>query len=90
MTRVESLEARARLAVAAQQEAARLRDSGRLAWVADDHGCPEVLRLAALMEEVGEVARAVHDGDHGSLNAELSQVAGIALAWGVDVESRIA
>ncbi len=34
-------------------------------------------------EEVGEVARAMHDGDQEALAAELSQVAGIALAWGL-------
>jgi hypothetical protein len=57
-----------------------LRDSGRFPYVASDPDCPDVLRLAALMEEVGEVARILHDGE-GDLRAELIQVAGVAASW---------
>jgi|HubBroStandDraft_6_1064221.scaffolds.fasta_scaffold506625_2 hypothetical protein len=38
------------------------------------------MRLAALAEELGEVARCVHDGE-GDLHGELIQLAGVALAW---------
>lgn len=60
----------------------RLFDSGALGWVASKLDCPPVLRLAALMEEVGEVARAVHDGESDErMIEELVQVAAVAVAW---------
>ncbi len=83
MSRLADLEEQAALAVEAQLKAADKRDRGELAYVADDHDCPDVLRLAALTEELGEVARAVHDNDPEGLALELSQLAGVALAWGV-------
>lgn len=82
MSRNAALRERAELAIQAQERALELRVAGRLAWTADDPGCPDVLRLAALMEELGEVARALHDGNREELDRELSQVAGVALAWG--------
>ena len=65
-------------AIAVERERARdLRDRGVLAYVAS-----EVLRLAALVEEVGEVARCLHDyADLASLRLELVQVAGVACSW---------
>lgn len=67
--------------VAAEQARARaLRDAGTFPYVASDPDCPNILRLAALMEEVGEVARAIHDSDP-NLRNELIQVAGVAAAW---------
>jgi hypothetical protein len=39
------------------------------------------MRLTVLVEEVGEVARAVLEGDTASLRAELVQVAAVAVAW---------
>lgn len=42
--------------------------------------CPDVLRLSALVEEVGEVARCLQDGT-GDLCGELVQVAAVAVAW---------
>ena len=60
----------------------RLLSEGRLNHLASEPLCPDVLRLAALMEEVGEVARAVHDGPAGGdLRAELIQVAAVAVGW---------
>lgn len=53
--------------------------SGQLQWIASAPDCPDVLRLAALVEEVGEVARAMHDG--GDVESELVQVAAVAVAW---------
>lgn len=52
---------------------------GELVWIASRPDCPDELRLAALVEEVGEVARAYHDG--GDIRTELVQVAAVAVAW---------
>lgn len=43
-------------------------------------------KVAVLLEEAGEVARAVLDLDNDSLRAELVQVAAVAIAWleGID------
>ena len=60
-----------------------LRSSGALEHIASDRGCPDELKLAALVEEVGEVARAYHDGH--DLTGELVHVAAVAVAW---LESR--
>lgn len=78
MTRAEILER-----VDAERERAEvLRAGGLLEWTAADPACPDLLRLAALVEEVGEVARAVHDGDGlTALRDELVQVAAVAVAW---------
>ncbi len=58
----------------------RLYADGQLPWIASRPDCPNDLRLAALMEEVGEVARAYHD-DADNLERELVQVAAVAVAW---------
>ncbi len=83
LERDRALMAQASLAVGAQHRAESKKDAGELRYLADDHDCPTVMRLAALAEELGEVARAVHDGDRDNLRAELSQLAGIAIAWGI-------
>lgn len=57
------------------------RRDGRLRYVASMPDCPPDLALAALMEEVGEVARAYHDGMEDDLRDELVQVAAVAVAW---------
>jgi hypothetical protein len=41
----------------------------------------EPVKVAVLLEEVGEVARAVLEGDPQNLRAELVQVAAVAVAW---------
>lgn len=53
--------------------------TGALEWIASRPDCPDVLRLAALVEEVGEVARAFHDGQ--DVGTELVHVAAVAVAW---------
>ena len=60
-----------------RQEALYVNDT--LQWIASRPDCPDMLRLAALVEEVGEVARALHDG--GDVETELVQVAAVAVAW---------
>ena len=67
--------------LAEQSHAETLKNRGRLRWVADDADCPDVMRLAALLEEAGEVGRAVHDGERDNLRTELVQLAGVAIAW---------
>jgi len=49
----------------------------------DGKAMTDVTRLAALMEEVGEVGRAMtYDKDHGGeLRKELIQVANVAITW---------
>lgn len=44
-------------------------------------GFPEALKAAILMEEVGEVTRALLEGDRDGLADELVQVAAVAVAW---------
>lgn len=83
MTRQSDLEAQATRAVAAQLAAADLRTAGRMPYLADDIDCPDYMRLAALGEEFGEACKALHDGDPEQLATELSQLAGICLAWGI-------
>lgn len=85
--REERLTAQARLAIQAQSYAAAMKESGRLLYLADDPDCPDVMRLAALTEELGEVARCVHDHDREHLAQELAQTAGVALAWMVALDA---
>lgn len=86
MTRTEALQEQAARAVAAQLAAAAKKERGELRYLADDPDCPNFMRLAALGEEFGESCRALHDGDPEALAAELTQLAGVALAWGVALE----
>lgn len=60
--------------------------AGEFAWSAAAPDVPDALRLAVLVEEVGEVACAVlgENGavsDGGDLQSELVQVAAVAVAW---------
>lgn len=71
----------AAFAIAAQLKARQLKEQGILRWTADDPDCPDLMRLAALGEEYGEVCRALHDDDRAQLALELAQLAGVALAW---------
>jgi hypothetical protein len=65
----------------ARDHAETLRDQGTLRYTSADPDCPDLLRLAALSEELGEVARCIHDNDRDSLTAELAQLAGVAVGW---------
>lgn len=44
-------------------------------------GLDPVIKSVVMTEEVGEVARAVLDGDVAQLRSELVQVAAVAVAW---------
>lgn len=75
-------------AVAAERQRQEdLYASGALRWIASDPECPDALRLAALVEEVGEVARSFHDG--GGLHDELVHVAAVAVAWLETLDQRL-
>lgn len=82
MSRRDDLEQQAELAVAEQIRAGEWLGARKL-HLADDLDCPNYMRLAALGEEFGEVCRALHDGEPEQLALELTQLAGVALAWGV-------
>ena len=58
-------------------------------WGEGDCSSPhveETTKLCVLSEEVGEVSRALLDGNKADLRAELVQVAAVAVAWleGID------
>lgn len=63
----------------------RERDRQNKLWVREDGKWdePDTLKLTVLVEEVGEVARAVlqTDGDDENLRDELVQVAGVCISW---------
>ena len=64
-----------------------LKASGKFtATCADD--IPAASKLAILVEEVGEVARAICDRDPEHMREELVQVAAVAVAW-VEALSRV-
>lgn len=67
-------------------ERARQHDKwGRAhSWGFGDCSSPDVaepVKAAVLAEEVGEVARAMLDGNREALRTELVQVAAVAVAW---------
>ena len=73
---------------AERERQVRLRDAGRFRYTLADAGMSDMERLAALMEEVGEAARAllerngaVNDKHGGELRKELVQIAAVCVAW---------
>ena len=69
-----------------EQERARQEKTRRGKPLASDPKLPWPLKLSALVEEVGEVARAINDGESSHhVQSELVQVAAVAFAW---LESR--
>lgn len=62
-----------------------LKAQGKFAHTAADPEVPNTDTLAVLVEEVGEVARALNDDAEGTnfshLREELVQVAAVAVAW---------
>ena len=42
---------------------------------------PECMRMAILVEEVGEVAKALQEGNRANLIEELQQVSAVAIRW---------
>lgn len=59
----------------------KLLADGTIPALCSQPDCADVLRLAALMEEVGEVGRAILDRENDGLIEELIQVAAVAVAW---------
>lgn len=57
---------------------------GTHAWGSGDcssQHVPPPVKVMVLTEELGEIARAVHDGDDAGLRTELVQLAAVAVAW---------
>ena len=57
----------------------QLKAEGKFTYTCADAEMTDGQRLAVLVEEVGEVARAMNDGK--GLREELIQVAAVAVAW---------
>ena len=57
----------------------QLKAKGKFTYTCADAEMTDGQRLAVLVEEVGEVARAMNDGK--GLREELIQVAAVAVAW---------
>ena len=70
----------------ARQE--QLKQSGKFAATCADDTLSAGQKLAILVEEVGEVARAICDRDPEHMREELIQVAAVAVAW-VEALSRV-
>lgn len=58
-----------------------LKAAGKFVYTAADPECPDVTRITMLVEEIGEVARAMQNNDLDNLKEELTQVAAITFAW---------
>jgi NTP pyrophosphatase (non-canonical NTP hydrolase) len=66
-----------------------LKAQGKFTYTAADE-VSSVLKLPILLEEVGEVAKALNEGDDlASLQAELVQVAAVAVAWAESLEQEM-
>jgi NTP pyrophosphatase (non-canonical NTP hydrolase) len=62
-----------------RQRQEQLKKEGKFLYTCADAEMTDGERLAVLVEEVGEVARAMNDGK--GLREELIQVAAVAVAW---------
>lgn len=58
-----------------------LKDSGKFSKTCEDMADQPYEALPILLEEFGEVARAMQNGDQENFREELVQVAAIAIAW---------
>lgn len=68
----------------AERERQAERWAGEHAWGSGDcssGAVPVAVKVAVLLEEAGEVARAVLDGKGQEMRDELVQVAAVAVAW---------
>lgn len=68
----------------AERQRQHAKWSGFHDWGMGDCSSPyvsEAIKLAVLLEETGEVARALLSNDPDNLRTELVQVAAVAVAW---------
>ena len=65
-----------------------LKKAGRFEHTCADPEATDPYRLGVLVEEVGEVAKAINEGDAPGLKAELAQVAAVAVAWLESIEMK--
>lgn len=65
----------------------KLKDEGRFTFTCADPEMTHPERLAVLVEEVGEVARAILEGaDRSNLRTELIQAAAVCVSWVVAID----
>jgi len=70
--------------ITAERKRQAKRWAGEHAWGSGDcssGAVPVAVKSTVLLEEAGEVGRAVLDGDGEGLKRELVQVAAVAVAW---------
>jgi hypothetical protein len=70
-------------AVSAERDRQAAKWAGPHDWGSGDcsgQGVATEVKLAVLLEECGEVARAMLDGDHSGFRTEITQVAAVAVA----------
>lgn len=82
--RVPLTRAQAFQAISEERDRQEIRWAGNHAHGKGSCASPDVaepVKVAVLTEEVGEVARALLDGDRAGLETELVQVAAVAVAW---------
>ncbi|MGL5935062.1 MAG: MazG nucleotide pyrophosphohydrolase domain-containing protein [Cetobacterium sp.] len=59
----------------------RLKLEGKFPYTCRDRALSNNACLTVLVEEVGEVARAIQEGDRINLQEEIIQVAAVCAAW---------
>jgi NTP pyrophosphatase (non-canonical NTP hydrolase) len=68
-------------AIYAEINAERARQEAKFPGRTPAHDIGDLLKLAVLHEESGEVANALIEGDREGLRKELVQVAAVCVAW---------
>lgn len=58
-----------------------LKESGKFKYTCEDNELTDGERLTILVEEVGEIARAMQNKDSNNLREEITQVAAVAISW---------
>jgi NTP pyrophosphatase (non-canonical NTP hydrolase) len=58
-----------------------LQKAGKFAWTCATRHVTDDCKLKVLVEEIGEVARALCEGDRANLREELVQCAAVCVAW---------
>ena len=65
-----------------------LKAAGKFASTCEDMADHPYEALPILLEEFGELARAMQNGDEANFREELTQIAAIAIAWLAGVTAR--
>ncbi|MGL5918484.1 MAG: MazG nucleotide pyrophosphohydrolase domain-containing protein [Cetobacterium sp.] len=67
----------------------KLKLEGKFPYTCRDRALSHSACLTILVEEVGEVARAIQEGDRISLREELIQVAAVCAAWVEGLDKKV-